>query len=454
MTVVRPDNSFEDPPQVLIVGGGVAALETMLALHDLAAGRLRVTLVAPNRSFVDPSLAVAVPFGLAEPRSWDLPALAREHGAIYVRDAAVSVDAARRVVVTKSGAELPYDALVLATGARRLPALAGAITFGGHGQATALADLLVELESGAVRSVAFAIPAAGWTLPAYELALMTAAHLAAHGVRDAELSLATVERAPLGVFGRRATQTVTKLLKEAGVALHVDPPVVSAPDRLVLASGRSIKADRVVALPRLAAPDLPGVPVSRTGFVPVDEHGRVDFLDDVYAAGDATWQPVKQGGIAAQQADAVAEAIAAWAGAPIEPKPFRPVLRGALLTGHGVQYMRHRPRGGDTAPAPQPLWWPPAKIAGRYLAAYLAGQTGEEGPGPVLGDVPRWTADDGSGALTLAFEAADADARWGDYSSALRWLAVAEELAIALPVEYAEKRERWRDALAGLPAGA
>jgi sulfide:quinone oxidoreductase len=85
--------------------------------------------------------------------------------------------------------------------------------------------------------------------------------------------------------------------------------------------------------------------------------------------------PVKQGGIAAQQADAVAEAIAADAGAPIEPKPFRPVLRGLLLTGRGPAYLRAELAGGhgDTSTAAgEALWWPPAKIAGRYLAPFLA----------------------------------------------------------------------------------
>ena len=52
----------------------------------------------------------------------------------------------------------------------------------------------------------------------------------------------------------------------------------------------------------------------------------------VYAAGDATDFPIKQGGLATQQADAVASAIAARPGAPVTPQPFEPVLRGMLLT--------------------------------------------------------------------------------------------------------------------------
>jgi sulfide:quinone oxidoreductase len=96
----------------------------------------------------------------------------------------------------------------------------------------------------------------------------------------------------------------------------------------------------------------------------------------VYAAGDGTAFPIKQGGLATQQADSVAAAIAAAAGAQVEAQPFRPVLRGLLLTGGDDRYMRHSVAGGDGEPAvaTQALWWPPSKIAGRYLAPYLFGQ--------------------------------------------------------------------------------
>jgi hypothetical protein len=61
-------------------------------------------------------------------------------------------------------------------------------------------------------------------------------------------------------------------------------------------------------------------------------------FDDVDAAGDATTLPIKQGGLVAQQADAVAEAIAASFGQGIDPQPVRPILRGVLLTGGAARY--------------------------------------------------------------------------------------------------------------------
>jgi sulfide:quinone oxidoreductase len=92
----------------------------------------------------------------------------------------------------------------------------------------------------------------------------------------------------------------------------------------------------------------------------------------VYAAGDLTNFPIKQGGLAAQQADAAAEAIAAAAGAEITPAPFRPVLRGLLLTGLTPRFMRSDVGSYESELDTEPLWWPPGKIVGRHLAPFLA----------------------------------------------------------------------------------
>ena len=94
----------------------------------------------------------------------------------------------------------------------------------------------------------------------------------------------------------------------------------------------------------------------------------------MYAAGDATDFAVKHGGIAAQQADTAAQAIAALAGVDVEPKPLEAVIRGILLTGGRPRYLSaqliaghgYRSQITDT-----PTWSPPTKIAARYLGPYL-----------------------------------------------------------------------------------
>ena len=100
-----------------------------------------------------------------------------------------------------------------------------------------------------------------------------------------------------------------------------------------------------MGLPKLESPLFDGIPQDERRFVPADNPGRVAELTDVYAAGDLTQSSIKQGGIAAQEADAVAEAIAADAGAPVQPTPCRPVLRGLLFTGFVPRFLRHEEAG-------------------------------------------------------------------------------------------------------------
>jgi sulfide:quinone oxidoreductase len=102
----------------------------------------------------------------------------------------------------------------------------------------------------------------------------------------------------------------------------------------------------------------------------------VPGADGVYAAGDVTTFPLKQGGLATQQADAAAEAMLAALGVPIVPRPFEPVLKGVLYTDHKPAYLRTTMDGQGSEPRPYSMWWPPSKIAGRHLAPYLATRAG------------------------------------------------------------------------------
>jgi sulfide:quinone oxidoreductase len=371
--------------RVVIAGGGVAALEAALALRALAEERVTVELVAPELQFWYRPLSVAEPFGLGETKHFELGELAAAAGAGFSPGALVGIDAQRRQARTSAGTELGYDVLLVACGASPVPAVPGAITFRGPADVERIQHLLAELEKGEVRSVAFAIPwGAVWTLPVYELALLTAAHLAAREIRGVELMLVTPEDEPLQLFGPAATVAARELLDERGVRVHTRVyPAEVADGELALVPDGKLRADRVVALPRLRGPRIDGLPQTMDGFVPVDSHGRVHGLEDVFAAGDITSFPLKQGGIAAQQAEAAAEAIAAAAGADLEPHPFRPVLRGLLLTGGRPRYLRREITGGfgETSWAStEPLWWPPAKIVGRYLAPFLGSLAGVEVP--------------------------------------------------------------------------
>jgi sulfide:quinone oxidoreductase len=363
--------------RVTIVGGGVAALEAMIALRHLAEERVRLELVAPKPEFAYRPLAVAEPFGLGESRRYDLGSIAAEHGAALHLAGLAAVEPDRRRIVTWDGRRLDFEVLLLAIGARSVTSIPGSVTIAGPGYTSRFRTVLRELEERRIRRVAFAVPpATSWPLPLYELALMTAARVAERGLRKVELSLVTPEEGPLDIFGARASRAVSDLLAERGVSLHTARhPAEFRDGELRFVPSGGVAADRVVSLPRLLGPEVPGIARDAQGFIPVDLHGLVQGESDVYAAGDATTCPIKQGGVAAQQADVAAEAIAARAGAAVEPTEFRPVLRGMLLTGSTPRYIRAEVGGGrgeDWDVSEHALWWPPSKIAGRWLAPYLA----------------------------------------------------------------------------------
>ena len=371
--------------RVVIAGGGVAALEAALALRALAEDRVGVELIAPEPHFWYRPLAVAEPFDLGEVRKFELDELAAAAGATFSPGALTGVDAGSRQAQTSAGSSVPYDVLLVACGAVPTPAVPGALTFRGPADTERISDLLGEIVAGQAGRVAFVVPwGAVWSLPIYELALMTAAYLAERELDHVELALVTPEDEPLQLFGRAGSAAVRELLEERGIAVQTGAsPVEFVDGELRLVPEGTIAADRVVALPRLRGTRIDGLPQTVEGFVPVDAHGQVHGLADVFAAGDITSFPVKQGGIAAQQADAAAEMIAANAGADLTPQPFRPVLRGLLLTGRQPRYLRHELTGGAgdaSASSPEPLWWPPAKIVGRYLAPFLGDFAGVKSP--------------------------------------------------------------------------
>jgi sulfide:quinone oxidoreductase len=366
-------------PQHVVVGGaGVAALEVALALQHLAPELVTIELVAPEREFVYRPLTVAEPFRAGAARRFPLDRLVQAAGAELRRGSLTGVSADEKTITLADGSRVGYDVLVLALGARPRPAIPGALTFRGLDDRASVDAVLDRATAGIVRRIAFVLPPGpGWPLPLYELALLTAEYLVAHMTRGVEITIVTPEERPLALFGDAASRAIEDLLHIRGITLLAGAVAVSwSDDELQLGDGRRVAANAAVALPRLEGPQIEGLPQDGNGFVATDGFGWVLGLTDVYAAGDLTQCPVKQGGIATQQADAVATSIAADAGAAVRPKTSRPVLRGLLLTGMVPRFIRSEGSGRRTVVDTQPLWWPPSKIVGRYLSPFLAEQLG------------------------------------------------------------------------------
>ncbi len=309
-----------DGLRVVIAGGGVAGLETMLALRALAEERVDVDLLAPDSHFWYRPLAVAEPFDLGRAEKFELAGVAAACSARFALASLASVDTDAHVARTAAGADFPYDVLVLAPGARPEPAFENAFTFRGPADSEGFRRLLEEVEAESARRLVFAVPnEAAWPLPLYELVLLTTARLRERGVEGFEVALVTPESRPLALFGAAASDAMERLLAARGVVVHAGNRSIGASGGVLsLSPTAEVPYDRLVALPRLR-------------------------------------------------------------GEPIAGIPFRPVLRGLLLTGGRPTYLRTDVSGGSgdtSAVAADPLWWPPGKIVGRYLAPFLAEHVG------------------------------------------------------------------------------
>jgi sulfide:quinone oxidoreductase len=259
--------------RIVVAGGGVAALESCLALRrHLGAEELEITLLTPSARFEYRPLSVLESFEGISRWSLALSAFASDLSLDLVRDALAAVGSHARVAVTGSGAELGYDLLLVATGGHAADAIHGAITFRGPADGRRLRALLDDPPS----SMAFAAPAgASWPLPLYELALMSAAELRRRGA-ETTVVLVTPEETPLAAFGASASESAVAEIADRGIELITGAdPVVAREGMLELRDGRRIEAESVIAVPRLLGRRIEGIPHDAEDFIVVDEHCRV-----------------------------------------------------------------------------------------------------------------------------------------------------------------------------------
>ncbi len=410
-------------PRVLIAGGGIAGLELLLALRVLAGAAVDVTILSADPELAPVAMTVAEPFERGGALTHDWAQIAVHQEARLVIDRLVAVDSAERIVFTHGGRRLHYDILALTTGAARVAPFPGALTFGsGPAAAADLRALVADLVVRDSPRIAFALPSpSSWPLPLYELAVLTAQELREHGSK-ATVRIVTPEACALELFGPAARDALEPTLQTLGIELvaRAQPREVLE-GGLRLADGEIVAADEVITLGEIVARPVAGLPLDRAGFVPVDLHGQVVREPAVFAAGEVTSYPLRQGGLATQQADAVAAAIAARCGAGNEPAPFQPVLRGRLLTSGAPLYLQARPSGQSLA-STRALWSPPEKVAGRYLAPYLGtARPGRIAAAPLAERVPvaAGAPDPSNDAITLALALAEAEAHSGNAERAL-----------------------------------
>jgi sulfide:quinone oxidoreductase len=360
---------------VVICGGGVAAVEGLLRLRRLAGDRVGVTLLCPNEQFHCRPLAITEPFARDHVRRYPMERVVSDTAAVWVRDRLARVLLDDRTVLTESGGELTYDALLLAIGGRESPAFEHAVLFTDRDDGAAFREVIGRVQSGKVRRIAFVLPDGPvWPVPLYELTLLTAAHARERGI-DLHIDLVTPEGRPLKTFGEGGATAIRTLLTDAGVVLHAGAAARVESPTVVACGATQLDVDLVVTVPRVTGPAVPGIPAGPGWFIPIDDYCRVEDTDGhVFAAGDATAYPVKHGGLGTQQADTAAAGIAHLAGLPDRPAPFTPVIRGMLLTGNSPLYLSAHVVSGlgwRSHVYEEPPWPADEKIVAEELGPYL-----------------------------------------------------------------------------------
>jgi len=370
--------------RVVIAGAGFAALEAALALRAFADGAVHTYLLSSQTDFVFTPASTRQLFASVPRTHWPLHELAERAGAALVPGSLERIEPNSRQMITPEGHAIEYDYAIIAIGGCPEPWLeAPGLTFSGTDDVQAMGSELdgaiARAAAGQQARVVFVVPpGVGWVIPAYELALMARRYLNEHDAAvGAQIAVVTSEDAPLGVFGAGASQTVSVALADAGVELHTGAIVRGWSDgALEIVPDRRVPADVVISLPTIRGPRVRGLPRTPMGFVDADTDGRVRGEQRVFVAGDAGPFPVKQAGLACQQADRAAAAICRDLGLSAPTLPEWPVLRGLLWSGDGDHFLRRDLPGGrdeslGTVSVTNALWWPPGKVAGRFLTPFL-----------------------------------------------------------------------------------
>ena len=224
-------------PVICVVGAGTAGLEGLLAARDEFGANAELRLIAPEREFRYRPMSPDSLFNPARERGLAIADLVAQAGVTWLADRADVVDQAERNVLTRDGDTVGFDFLLLAAGNRPKRALRQGHVWERGGDPSFLDQILLDIVSGEVRSVAVAVPrGTRWPIPAYELALVLA--WTATGT-DARVVLITAEERPLGALGREATDAVTRELAAAGVEAITGVEVFDEPPHGSRASERS-----------------------------------------------------------------------------------------------------------------------------------------------------------------------------------------------------------------------
>ena len=316
---------MEARPNITILGGGFAGLETAFSLRHELGDRVDLTLVSDRDHFTFKPNTIYIPFGEDPDRfriPLDRPALRQE--ITFLQASVKEIDPVSKRVET-DGRSLSYDRLVVATGAEMRPDEIPGLSEHAHTVWTpedmlrlreGLRSLTEHARAGTLQRLLFLVPpnnrCAG---PLYELAMMTDTWLRREKARDhVDIAFTTFEESFVQAFGPRLNTVVSEEFEERGI-LGLNGFVVQSVEADVVhfLNGEQRGYDLLISFPPyIARQRFAALPIDDRGFIHVEpDSRRVKGLPDVYSVGDAADFPIKQAFLALLQGGAAAAHLAA-----------------------------------------------------------------------------------------------------------------------------------------------
>ena len=327
------DQPTNDKTRVVIAGGGVAGIEALLALHDLAGDQVSLTLVAPQPDFLYKPLLVEEPFDLGPADRHELAPLASEMGANFTQRAVSAVRPEDHVVELDDGSTLDYDYLIVCAGGRFRSALEGATTFP-SGAEPFSADEVLDRAEGKDHRMAFVVPnGVTWSLPLYEIALMTQRR-AKERALDVKIAIVTPSPHPLRYSEPHASAAIGSLLEARRIEFLPLSTVreISESGITLSPKDRVLGPAEVIALPVMEGPGIDGLPADEgascpSTISPESKESRTSTqraMAPTSRSSKADWALSRP--MPPPRTSPIGSAL------PRHPS-LRPVLRGKLITG-------------------------------------------------------------------------------------------------------------------------
>ena len=312
----------DDPPHVLVLGGGFGGLATANKIRErFAASEVKITLVDKKDWFMVGFAKLWIIRGerTFEESTGSLRGLEKKD-INFVKEEIIDINLEGMQVKTNQQTIL-YDFLVVAMGAALAPEkVPGLVEYGmilyDHNHLAKIRDAILGIKSGKLAICITGMPYKCPPAP-FEAALLIDSMLREAGTRGAvQIDIYSPAPLTLPAAGPDVSSNVLKMLDSEGIQFHPSCRVSSVEKETLIFENSSASFDLLLAIPPHTAPTViaeSGL-ASQDGYIKVSRDCTTKF-ENVYAVGDVTSMPAGSGAVpkagifAEGEAEAVAKSI-------------------------------------------------------------------------------------------------------------------------------------------------